>query len=170
MPKVCPECNQEYNDKFIQDAQINADIYYKVIEWIPYDLFQDIKQIAKGGYGTIYYAIVVVLKKFDGIVDITINDDFLNEMTIYLRTSGNKITSTILYGITKDPETHEYMMVLEYFKGGSLRNYLNNNFNNINWYNKLDYLKDLAEGFMLLFKKKLMHQKRNFCIYLIFYN
>ncbi|RHZ75679.1 hypothetical protein Glove_212g249 [Diversispora epigaea] len=105
----------------------------------------------------------VVLKKFDGIVDITINEDFLNEMTIYLRTSGNKITSTTLYGITKDPETHEYMMVLEYFKGGSLRNYLNNTFNNINWYNKLDYLKDLAEGFLEIHKLDIVH--RDFHIY-----
>ncbi|RHZ75600.1 hypothetical protein Glove_212g160 [Diversispora epigaea] len=126
MPKVCPKCNEEYNDcywkwckpcnsthfknnfdkwtsrndtidKFIQDAD-DSD---KVIEWIPYDKFQDIKQIAKGGYGTIYYAmwvdgniwywdiknqqwkrngqVEVVLKKFDGIVDIAINEDFLNE-------------------------------------------------------------------------------------------
>ncbi|RHZ75580.1 hypothetical protein Glove_212g145 [Diversispora epigaea] len=42
-------------DKFIQDAQINADIYYKVIKWLPYDRFQDIKQIAKGSYGIIYW-------------------------------------------------------------------------------------------------------------------
>ncbi|RHZ85133.1 hypothetical protein Glove_71g102 [Diversispora epigaea] len=33
-------------DKFIQDAQLNAD-YYKVIERIPYDRFQDIKKTAK---------------------------------------------------------------------------------------------------------------------------
>ncbi|RHZ55128.1 hypothetical protein Glove_420g115 [Diversispora epigaea] len=129
MPDVCPECHEEYYDywckpcnstrfksdfdkwtsgnvtidKFIQDTQRNAD-YYKVIEWIPYDKFQDIKQMAKGGYGTIYYAkwvdgyicdwniryqqwersvqVEVVLKKFDGIVDI--NEDFLNEMAIHM--------------------------------------------------------------------------------------
>ncbi|RHZ86454.1 hypothetical protein Glove_50g38 [Diversispora epigaea] len=78
-------------------------------------------------------------------------------MTIYLRTSGNKITSTTLYGITKDSETHEYMMVLKYFKGGSLRNYLNNTFNNINWYNKLDYLKDFAGGFSEIHKLDIVH-------------
>ena len=87
-------------DKFIQDAQLNADNNLKVIEWIPYDIFQDIKQIAKGGYSTIYYAkwvggyiknwdikdqrwirednYEVALKKFDSIVDI--NEDFLNEV------------------------------------------------------------------------------------------
>ncbi|RHZ55122.1 hypothetical protein Glove_420g80 [Diversispora epigaea] len=42
-------------DKF-QDTQLNADYFGRVIEWIPYDRFQDIKQIAKSGYSTVYYA------------------------------------------------------------------------------------------------------------------
>ncbi|RHZ75687.1 hypothetical protein Glove_212g123 [Diversispora epigaea] len=201
----CPECNQEYNgrrckpcysthfkndfdkwtsgnatiDKFIQDAQLNFYNDDKVIEWIPYDKFKDIKRIAKGGYGTIYYAKwvdgyiydwdienqqwirygqrVVALKKFNDIVDI--NDDFLNEMVIHLRTSSNKISSiTTLYGITKDPETHEYMMVLKYYKGGSLRNYLNNNFDNTTWYNKLDCLYNLARDFAKIHKLDIVHR------------
>ena len=32
-----------------------------------------------------------------------------------------------LYGITQDPETKNYIMVLDYAKNGSLRNYLNIN-------------------------------------------
>ena len=43
-------------------------------------------------------------------------------MAIRLKTSDYSF-----YGITKDPETHEHMMVLRYYEGGSLRNYLNNN-------------------------------------------
>ncbi|RHZ69612.1 hypothetical protein Glove_281g55 [Diversispora epigaea] len=200
MSRVCPECNQNHGqdrwckpcnsthlkndfdkwtsgnatiDKFIQDIQINADGYTKVIELIPYDRFQDIKQIAKGGYGTIYYAkwvdgcieqwdienqrwkrkgqLEVILKKFDNIVDI--NEDFLNEMVIHLRTSGSSF-----YGITKGTETHEYMMVLFYFKGGSLRNYLNDNFNKIGWYSKLYYLYNLAEDFSEIHKKDVVHR------------
>ncbi|RHZ80121.1 hypothetical protein Glove_139g358 [Diversispora epigaea] len=200
--KVCPECNGKYkghwckpcnsthfkndfykwtsgNDminKFIQDTQLNAD-YYKVLEWIPYDRFQEIKQISKGGYGTVYYAmwidgtidewdfknqrwerlgqVEVVLKKFDGIIDI--NEDFLNEMAILLRTDLGTI-STSIFGITKDTETHEYVMVLAYYKGGSLRNYLNNDFNNINWENKLFHLKDLANKFSKIHKLDIVHR------------
>ncbi|RHZ87182.1 hypothetical protein Glove_40g85 [Diversispora epigaea] len=64
--EICPECNQEHNeynwcklcnskhfqndfnkwtsgndkiDKFIQDAQLNANRSSYVIEWIPYDMF-----------------------------------------------------------------------------------------------------------------------------------
>src|SRR6185436_20937335 len=80
--EICPECNQIWNgywckpcnskhfqndfnkwtsgndkiDKFIQYAQLNASRDWKIIEWIPYDGFKDIKQIGKGGFGTIHYA------------------------------------------------------------------------------------------------------------------
>ena len=40
------------------------------------------------------------------------------------------------YGITKDPETNNFMMVMRYIKNGSLRQYLNNNFNSLNWKEK----------------------------------
>ncbi|RHZ73219.1 hypothetical protein Glove_232g216 [Diversispora epigaea] len=205
MTNVCSECNQEYDeednyrlwcipcnstrlkndfdnwtsgneliDKFIQETHQNAD-YWKVLEWIPYDRFQDIKQIAKGGFGTIYYANwvngyienwsienqqwdrsgqrEVVLKKFNDVVDI--NEDFLNEMAILTRMGG---ISFSLYGITKDSETHEYLMVLRYFKGGNLRNYLNNNYNNIDWNIKLLYLKDLAHEFIKIHKLDIVHR------------
>ncbi|RHZ82538.1 hypothetical protein Glove_109g229 [Diversispora epigaea] len=202
MTKVCPECNQEHDswwcktcnstrfkngfdnwtsgddaiDKFIQDAQLNVDVW-KIIEWIPYDRFQDIKQIAKGGYGTIYYAMwvdgfiddwniknqqwkrngqsEVVLKKFDNIVDIS--EDFLNEMVIHMRTNVRS-ASVRFYGITKDPKAHEYIMVLQYFKGGSLRNYLNNNFNNFNWFSKLYNLSYLAMLMARIHKLDIVHR------------
>ena len=35
------------------------------------------------------------------------------------------------YGITKDPETNDFMIVMEYAQEGSLRQNLNNNFNGI---------------------------------------
>src|SRR6185436_20582865 len=81
--KICPECNQkdtswnwckpcnskhfqnDFNnwtsgndkiDKFIQDAQLNANDKWGVVEWIPYDRLKDVKQIGKGGSGTIHYA------------------------------------------------------------------------------------------------------------------
>src|SRR5918912_2776954 len=43
-------------DKFIRDTQLSADEYWKVLEWIPYDKFYDIKYIAKGGFGKVYKA------------------------------------------------------------------------------------------------------------------
>src|SRR5947207_6571368 len=80
---ICEECNQKntgYNwckacnakpfqqnfekwssgnvdiDKFIQEAQLSANNFNKVLEWIPYDRFYDIEYIAKGGFGRVYRA------------------------------------------------------------------------------------------------------------------
>ena len=43
-------------DKFIQEAQLSANRYQNVLEWIPYDRFYDIEYIAKGGFGKVYKA------------------------------------------------------------------------------------------------------------------
>src|SRR5581483_12502576 len=43
-------------DKLIQESQLNAEYYKKVLEWIDYDSFEDIEYIAKGGFGKVYKA------------------------------------------------------------------------------------------------------------------
>ncbi|RHZ88839.1 hypothetical protein Glove_21g72 [Diversispora epigaea] len=118
-------------DKFIWDAQLNTNSLYAAIEWILYNRFKYIKEIAKGGFSTIYYAkwidgyikrwdtkkkqwnrngkLEVVLKKFDNFANL--NEDFLNEMTIHLKTMDIKSYSIRIYGITKDPKTNRYMMI-----------------------------------------------------------
>ena len=42
-------------DKLIQDIQLTKDIY-KILEWIPYNKFNDIKYIAEGGFAKVYSA------------------------------------------------------------------------------------------------------------------
>jgi len=61
------------------------------------------------------------------------------------------------YGITKDPETKNFMMVMEYAQNGSLRQHLNNSFNSLNWNRKLWNLYNIARGLSLIHKKGLIH-------------
>ncbi|RHZ75590.1 hypothetical protein Glove_212g205 [Diversispora epigaea] len=201
---ICPECNQknsgykwcklcnskhfrnDFNnwtsgndkiDKLIQDAQLNANDNDELIEWIPYNRFKDVKQIGKGGFGTIHYArwidaeIInwdignqqwkrfedkkeVALKKFDNFVNF---NDVLNEMEIHLKTRTDN-ASIRFYGITQDPETHSYMMVLDYAKDGNLREHLKINFNNINWKKKLLNLYNLSFRLKNIHKLNIVHQ------------
>jgi serine/threonine protein kinase len=51
-----------------------------------------------------------------------------------------------LYGITQDPKTNNYMMVLDYAENGNLRNYLNKNYNKLCWRDKIYYLLDITLG------------------------
>jgi len=62
------------------------------------------------------------------------------------------------YGITKDPETNDFMMVMRYIENGSLRQHLNNNFNSFDWGSKLSHLHDIASGLKHIHENKLIHQ------------
>ena len=52
------------------------------------------------------------------------------------------------YGITQDPETKEYMLIMEYADGGNLHNYLQKNFTAIKWNTKLAILIQISDGYL----------------------
>src|ERR1044072_3838024 len=62
------------------------------------------------------------------------------------------------YGITKDPETNNFMMVMRYADCGNLRQHLNNNFFSLNWKRKLKNLNYIAEGLKGIHDNKLIHR------------
>ncbi|PKB98318.1 hypothetical protein RhiirA5_431567 [Rhizophagus irregularis] len=134
---ICEECNYTCNtinfqrnfenwisgngyiDKFIQDTQLLAHENIKeVLEWIPYDRFYN---ITKSGFelykaywidGNIYNwndknqnwnrnnNMIVTLKRINNLKNIAL--EFMNEIKI----------DHEFYGITQNPETNNYMMVL----------------------------------------------------------
>src|ERR1051325_6003275 len=61
------------------------------------------------------------------------------------------------YGITKDPETQDFMMVMAYAQDGSLRQHLNNSFNSLSWNNKLYNLSCIAVGLETIHGRGLIH-------------
>ncbi|POG69536.1 kinase-like domain-containing protein [Rhizophagus irregularis DAOM 181602=DAOM 197198] len=172
----CKECNAKHFqqnfknwtsgnndiDKFIQDTQLSATDYEKVLEWIPYNKLYDIEYIAKGGFGKVYRAKwidgyieswdninknwkrydsneFVALKSLNNSENVT--SEFINEITMHFKTIKFYFISVFrVYGITQDPETKNYMMVLQYAKNGSLRAYLDKNYHELSWYTKLEYL------------------------------
>src|SRR6266536_1438437 len=62
------------------------------------------------------------------------------------------------YGITQDPETKNYIMVLNYAEHGSLRNNLDTNYGKLSWKNKFDNLWQIAVGLDKIHANKLIHQ------------
>ncbi|RIA78713.1 kinase-like domain-containing protein, partial [Glomus cerebriforme] len=63
-----------------------------------------------------------------------------------------------LYGITQDPETKNYMMVLNYAENGSLRNYLDKNYNKLSWFEKIYDLYFIAFGLYSIHENDLIHR------------
>ncbi|GBC27225.2 kinase-like domain-containing protein [Rhizophagus irregularis DAOM 181602=DAOM 197198] len=86
----------------------------------------------------------VVLKCLHNSQDIS--SDFLRiiETHMFVSNYGDRITKC--YGITKDPESRNFMIVMGYAKDGSLRQYLNSSFNSIKWNEKLVILQVIAQG------------------------
>src|SRR5207249_3733453 len=61
------------------------------------------------------------------------------------------------YGMTKEPETNNFIMVMHYAPNGSLRQNLNNNFNKLSWIDKLNNLREIAGGLAVIHDKGLIH-------------
>ena len=75
-----------------------------------------------------------------------------------------------LYGITQDPETKNYMMVLDYADHGSLRNYLDTNYDKLSWFQKFYNLWNIAYGLRGIHENELIHRDLHIGNILSFYD
>ncbi|RGB38678.1 kinase-like domain-containing protein [Rhizophagus diaphanus] len=137
-------------DKCIKDTMYKAslDVY---LEWVPFDKFIDIEKIGQGGFSEVYSAtwltvrplifyhggtFKVALKKLNGSRNIS--DRYITELFLFWNLY--KIVGLRFFGLTKDPETNDFMMIMQYAEYGSLKQHLSNNFNNILWKDKVEIL------------------------------
>ncbi|UZO11897.1 uncharacterized protein OCT59_003450 [Rhizophagus irregularis] len=177
---LCKGCKQLNTGDYWCNPSKNFD---EVLEWIEYDRFENIEYLTKGGFGTIYKAIwkdgyikswdfennkwtrskyycrkyenfPVILKCLLDSQDIT--SDFLREIKSYNMFSSQNIVWC--YGITKDPESGNFMIVMGCAKDGSLRQHLNNSFNSTKWDEKLNILQNIAQGLSCIHEKGLIHR------------
>uniref|UniRef100_U9UZ74 Protein kinase domain-containing protein n=1 Tax=Rhizophagus irregularis (strain DAOM 181602 / DAOM 197198 / MUCL 43194) TaxID=747089 RepID=U9UZ74_RHIID len=119
-------------DNFIQEMQLKINYQTDIVtEWIPYDQFNNIKEIVINNLASVYSAIWkegqldydeskneyirnqnkgVILKCLHNFQNIT--DEFLNKI---IKTYSIKKQNNIrnIYGITQSPDTKDYIMVLE---------------------------------------------------------
>ncbi|POG53470.1 kinase-like domain-containing protein [Rhizophagus irregularis DAOM 181602=DAOM 197198] len=83
------------------------------------------------------------------------NDDFLNEIKYYISSHFSCVNTVICYGITQDPDTQNYMMVLQYYKNGDLRNNL---MNDLEYGNKIRYLFTIIDGLLAIHNTGKVHK------------
>src|SRR6266542_476314 len=62
------------------------------------------------------------------------------------------------FGITQNPESKDYIMVLEHTYHGSLHNYLDANIETITWVDRLVLLEGIAKGLQYIHEKNHVHQ------------
>ncbi|CAB4435068.1 unnamed protein product [Rhizophagus irregularis] len=147
-------------DKFIQNTQLSVHSDYEVskaVEWISYDRFYDIKYIAKGGFGEIYRATWL-----DGYICLNNSKnvalEFMNEITLHYKVNDLLNSVIKFYGITQDPKTKNYIMVMNFAENGSLRKFLDESYRKLNWYDKINCLWIIAYGLNLFHKNELIHR------------
>ncbi|PKY27506.1 kinase-like protein [Rhizophagus irregularis] len=130
------------------------------IKWIPYSQVTNLKKIAEGGFSIIYKATwkgtdVAVKKLRDSQ---NISKHFLNELRSLYQCSDNNKWIIGCYGITQDPKTKDYMLILNYAEGGNLHDYLQKNFINLTWGDKLFILQRITFGLQTIHYNNFIHR------------
>ncbi|GES90901.1 kinase-like domain-containing protein [Rhizophagus clarus] len=163
-------------DELIQQSQINAIHYKRCIEWIPFEKFQDVTYITRGGLGKIFSAqwpegyieswdienerwerwanVTVALKSLDDSSDMSA--EFVNEIKSHLQIHLWDIIQC--YGITQDPETKDFMMVLKYCKDGNLREFLKKSGKNMDYGDKIGFLSEIIRGLIDIHHAEKVHK------------
>ncbi|RIB04422.1 kinase-like domain-containing protein [Gigaspora rosea] len=164
-------------DEFIQQTQLTANKFSDIIEWVPFNKLTKIKYLAKGGFGTVFKAIWtdgyiygydstninkwirnsqtnVCLKSLHNSKDI--NKDFLEEVENQHYHGGD--SAIAIYGITKNPQDSDYMIVMQYAEQGSLRKLLDSKYYDLTWISKIDNLYYIANGLYTIHEAGLVHK------------
>ncbi|GBB91377.1 hypothetical protein RclHR1_18610003 [Rhizophagus clarus] len=147
-------------DQFLRETQLNANTPFDYMRWINFDSFSDIKFEAQGGFGSVCSAKSsawgkVALKFLDNSENLA--QDFLDELRAYHRCSlGSGIIDC--YGVSKDPETNRYVMVMRFADHGSLRKYLTKYFAELSWDEKIILFDRVAKGLQGIHDSGLVHR------------
>ncbi|RHZ57697.1 hypothetical protein Glove_384g19 [Diversispora epigaea] len=148
---------ETWMDNLIVDNIQNENIpFYKFSE------FQNIKLISTN----IFKATFKISQKTVVLKNVYLNDNkfildnLINEIKRHRKL---EIHDSILkfYGITKQENTNNYMIILEYVTEGSLRQYLKTNFQKMDWNAKLNLAKQIANVLMFLHSNDIIHGKFN---------
>ncbi|UZN99789.1 uncharacterized protein OCT59_001055 [Rhizophagus irregularis] len=97
--------------------------------------------------------ITVYLKYYHNLPDDDTNK-FLNEVKMHLIFNSNFILN--IYGISQDPDTKDYIVVLENAEGENFNDWAYNNFNNFNWSIKIRLLFYIIQGLKEIHQKKMV--------------
>ena len=74
------------------------------------------------------------------------NINVINDLQLKTNSEFESHDVNPCYGITKDPNENDYLLVFEYAKNGDLHNHLSKNFKEITWQHKINSLYRISKG------------------------
>ncbi|KLL05388.1 MAG: hypothetical protein MRERV_1c064 [Mycoplasmataceae bacterium RV_VA103A] len=157
---------QELVEKFIQQQQLKESKKKSwernELKWIPYEQFTNIEYLSKGGFSEVYKAKwndddgrEVLLKSFTNSQNLTL--EFLTEIA-NTKLVDNSDNIAKIYGISQDPQTKNYITVMQYMEGGNLRQYLQQKSGKLTFRNRLDKLNNIIWGLRDIHQQNLVHR------------
>lgn len=150
-------------DEFLRSTRFTGN----TLHWISYDEFDDIQEIGKGGTATVFVAdwrghydkrtndtMKVALKLLHNSENISRR--FIDELRAF-HGCAKGVYFLKFYGISKNPTTREYILVIQYCKMGSLYN----NFRLISsqeWRMKFSVLRDISKDIDSIHNAERVHR------------
>ncbi|RHZ79193.1 hypothetical protein Glove_151g16 [Diversispora epigaea] len=152
----------------VQTTELNENTNeLEIWRWIDYSKLRDIRYLDKGGFGTIwkaewtdmpedlfdiYNSNQVALKKLANSE--IMHQEFLNELLANFDCRSKYVLPIL--GLTQDPMTMKYALVLRYMKNGNLRNFLQQN-KTLSWIERLWLLDSFISGLEHVHGKGYIH-------------
>ncbi|KAG9300665.1 hypothetical protein G9A89_023463 [Geosiphon pyriformis] len=157
---------------------------FEYYEWIPWERLSDISKIGQGGFGTIYKATWIdgiidlsLIQHYGGteyqrkknkkVAIKFINSNSQNnweifkeinvQRAIFTKEHGTRFISKIL-GITQNPETLDYGLVMQLAQYGDMRKYLSTYFYDTRWELKAKYAIGVAAALSTLHSAGMIHR------------
>ncbi|RHZ82815.1 hypothetical protein Glove_103g216 [Diversispora epigaea] len=163
-------------DKLIQECQQKTVSPQCVIEWINYYQFEDIEHLTEGGCATIYTATwkvgsydkwnsekqilerfgreKVILKRLNN--SNSSNVHWFQEVMLSFTIDNTSQLLVVFYGLTKDPSTNDYMLVLLRYDD-DLRHFLKNNYHSLTLIKKYRIIYDITRCLKKIHEQNIMH-------------
>ncbi|POG58242.1 kinase-like domain-containing protein, partial [Rhizophagus irregularis DAOM 181602=DAOM 197198] len=144
---------------------IEKALKYEKVKFISYKELKKVEPLQAGGFGKISKAIwiktnnYVICKKLTNTTYIKndLLDAFIHELKMHLHLNySDRIIRC--FGISLEPKTNEYLLIMEYANDGDLQNYLKNNFENLTWNDKKKLAFQIADGLNYLHNENILHR------------
>ncbi|CAG8627826.1 14663_t:CDS:2 [Funneliformis mosseae] len=150
----------------LENQQLQAAIERNNIISINYDTFENTEVMARGAFGEVSRAYwksgekIVALKSLYGNTQMGAEgsfEEFFRELQL-IRSVDFHDNIIRFYGVSEDPATRRYFMVLEYANGGDLRSYLRKNHQSISWKMRINMAKQISSGLKCIHERNIVHR------------
>ncbi|KAF0529902.1 kinase-like domain-containing protein [Gigaspora margarita] len=136
------------------------------VKCIDYKRFKHVKELGEGAYGKVYsadwviggYTITVALKTIKVFNNNSHHKELCKEFIKEMTNQVNFHPHILQFFCVSCQDESNYVLVLEYADGGSLKSYLHTNFNGMTFNRKFRFAWEMTSGIMCLHEVGIIHR------------